>query len=266
MKKLTLFIFTLFIFGGCDLLDIEDEEFLSNEEVIEGLKTALSTGTDTAVSVLSVADGYFRDQAVKILLPQEAQSALDEVQSIMSGGGFEAIAVRTAYDLYLGPIIDDMVLALNRSAEDAADKAKPIFINAITGMSIVDGFEILNGNYSSDPGSMAAGDTSATHFLRVKTYNELFNAFQPDISASLNKNLIGNKSANSLWSDFVTGYDIVAQASSNLDPISEPDLGAYVTRKGLNGLFFKVAGEEEKIREDPFQYASDILERVFGSI
>ncbi len=152
--------------------------------------------------------------------------------------------------------IEDMVLKLNRAAEDAAKEATPIFVDAITEMTIQDAFAILNGP-----------DTSATHYLREKTFNNLQDAFQPKIATSLNKPLVAGISAAETWNTFTTLYNDIANSPfgqlAGLTAVNA-ELDAYVTTKGLYGLFVKVADEEKAIRNDPLARVTDILERVFG--
>lgn len=210
---------------------------LSNEEVIKGLKEALNVGTDTSVSVLNKLNGYYGDQAVKILLPPEAVVVYDQLNKIPGGSA----------------LLENTILAMNRAAEDAAKEATPIFVNAITGMTITDGFTILNG-----------ADTSATHYLKDKTYDPLFTAFQPKINASLSKPLVLGLSAETTYSNLIDAYNLASLNGILFDQIKTNSLSAHVTAKGLNGLFLKVSEQEIKIRKDPFAQVTDILKRVFG--
>lgn len=224
---------------------------LTNSEVIAGLREALRVGTDSSVSRLSATNGYFADAAVKILLPTEVQNQINAIESV---AGSNAL-VATAYNATVQPLVSDMILALNKSAEDAATKATPIFVDAITGITIEDGFDILNGT-----------DTAATSYLKGRTYTNLFDAFQPDIDQSLSKDLVSGLSANDLFSDYVSAYNTAAAIPfSGLNSISDVSLSEHVTTKGLDGLFLKVAEEEKNIRTDPISRVTDILERVFGN-
>jgi hypothetical protein len=131
-------------------------------------------------------------------------------------------------------------------------------------MSIQDGWSILKGNYKS------AGNRSATIYFKDKTEAELFRLFRPKIHTSLGKPLIGTTSANQLWDKFVNAYNVIVKSPANilmkLEPVEEPDLASYVTRNALDGLFAKVGDEEKKIRANPYNYASDLIEKVFGSV
>jgi hypothetical protein len=251
-------LFILAVFTACNpsaWQSILNDSQLTESEVVDGLKTALRVGTEEAVTIVSKPDGYFRDQAIRILLPEEANKALNTLREAPGG--------EQLYQSAIAPVVDDLVEAINRSAENAASQAAPIFKNAISEMTIGDAWEILNGNYKS------SGNRSATAYFRDKTYDPLTNLFKPDINQSLEKPLVNNLSANGLWNKFVKSYNAVAKSPANLlmrlEPLQEPDLAAYVTKKALDGLFIKVADEEAEIRRDPYQYANQILEKVFGN-
>ncbi len=224
---------------------------LTESEVANGLKQALAVGADSAVARVTKADGFFRDAAIRILLPPEAQQVIDRLNSTGTG--------RVIYQNTIAPVVDDLVRGLNRSAEDAAKKAGPIFTGAITSMTVRDAFGILNG-----------ADTSATAYLRGRTYEQLVAAFQPNISASLDKTLVGRESTNSLWTKFANTYNDVRRTPANLllnlPPMAESNLSAYVTRRGMDGLFVKVAEEERQIRKDPAARVTGLLKKVFGSL
>ncbi|MBS0000020.1 MAG: DUF4197 domain-containing protein [Cyclobacteriaceae bacterium] len=247
----------LIAFTACNVSSwqsILNNSQLTESEVVDGLKTALRIGTEKAVQVTSQKDGYFRDQAIRILLPEEASKALVTLREAPGG--------EQLYQSAVAPVVDDLVEALNRSAENAASQAAPIFKDAITGMTIGDAWDILNENYQN------AGNRSATVYFSDKTYDRLAQLFKPAIDQSLDKPVVNNISANNLWNKFVKSYDAIAKSPANLlmrlEPVKEPDLSMYVTSRALDGLFVKVADEEVKIRKDPYQYAIQILEKVFG--
>lgn len=222
---------------------------LSNEEIINGLKKALSVGTDTAVTITSKKDGYFGDQLLKILLPPEAKVVTDNISKVPFGQ----------------KLVDDAILSINRAAEDAATAAKPIFINAITSMSIKDGLTILQGkNPMAQNNSAAFDSTAATGFLKSTTYTALYTAFKPKINISLDKKLVGNISTNQAYGNLTNAFNKVAPFIGKEKVNS--DLSDYVTKKALDGLFLKVADEEKKIRKDPYKWAVDIIQKVFGSV
>lgn len=256
LAKLLLVVFITSCSTGSTLMQsiMYGDDGLSESEVIEGLKTALNIGTDKAVTLVSDPDGYLKDQAIKILLPQELNKLINDLRDAPGG--------EQIYNATIKPLIEDLIVAINRSASDAATKAIPIFKDAITEMTIQDGYSILKGDYKN------AGNSSATRYFQDKTSADLSNLFQPSIESSLNKPLIGNTSANTIWNKFLQAYNAVQKSPANflmnLDPVNEPDLSVYVTDKALDGLFVKIADEEKEIRDDPYKYANDIIKKVFG--
>jgi len=273
MKKTFLYGFILvsMIFGpGCaELMDIANQtlattntssgDSLTSSEIIEGLKTALLVGTDTSVAVTSRVNGYYKDEAIKILLPPEAQKIYENKDNVL----FRAAGIDKK--------LEDAIMALNRAAEDAASEAAPIFKSAIKGLSISDGYAILKGKnpaLASPPQEFDS--TAATGYLRSTTYTQLSMAFSPKINASLDKKLMGNYSPNQIWNTLTSTYNGVANKSFGLiEPVKTTDLGQYVTEKALDGLFYKVGTEEIEIRRNPGLWAKtavgNILQRVFGS-
>jgi hypothetical protein len=177
---------------------------LSNDEIISGLKEALNTGTNNAGQKLSAVDGFFKDAAIKVLMPEEAQKV-----------------EKTLRTMGMGKLVDDAILSMNRAAEDAAKSAAPIFISAIKGITIQDGVGILKG-----------GDFAATDYLKGKTTTSLTEAFRPVIEASLKK-----VNATQYWNTLFTTYNKVSLQKVN------PDLAAYVTEKALYGIFHQVSLE-----------------------
>jgi len=223
----------------CDKVD-DIISGLTEQDVVQGLKSALTVGTDTAVVQLNKVNGYFGNQLLKILLPEEASIIVDNIALIPGGQD----------------LIEELVLRMNRAAEDAAGGATPVFVNAITSMSFSDAFGILNGV-----------DSAATHYLREKTYGGLYSVFKPIIAESLSKPLIAGISANGAWENLTIPYNELANSLAgqilNLTPVNIR-LDDHVTRKGLNGLFIKIAEEEKAIRTDPLARVNDILRKVFG--
>jgi hypothetical protein len=199
---------------------------LSDAQVASGLKQALQVGTDNAVKATGRSDGYFRNQAIKILMPQELQT-------------FESGLRLVGY----GPQVDELILSMNRAAERAAPHAKRTFWDAITKMSFADARNILNG-----------GDTAATEYFKDKTTDELTTAFRPVVGQAMNevgvtrqyRELVGRTQAI----PFVTRETF--------------DIDEHVVRKALDGLFYVVGQEERKIRTDPAARVTDLLKEVFG--
>lgn len=229
MKKLRylLFLPLLALTVGCE--DLSDN--LSDEEVVAGLKEALRVGSDSSVTEAHKTDGYYGNALLRIAFPPEATNVMTTVSNITILG--QPVG-QTA--------VNGFVLKLNRAAEDAADEAGPIFLNAITNMTIMDGVNILMG-----------ADDAATRYLETNTYTSLKTAFRPDIVNSLNR--VGAQDA---WEEVTTMYNTV---SSN--PVNT-DLADYTTGKALDGLFVLVAGEELKIRKDPAARVTDLLQKVFA--
>lgn len=236
----------MFLFSCAELEQIARETMgsgqLTRSEIIQGLKEALIVGTDKAVETLGVTDGYFRNELVKIYLPPEADVIVDNLNKIP--GGQE--------------LVNDVLLRINRAAEDAATEAKPIFVNSIRQMTIPDAVEILNG-----------ADDAATTYLHRTTYDELFNLYKPRISNSLNKDLVGNISTAESWETLTSRWNTVAGSVvgqvAGFEKV-DVDLASYLTGKALDGLFIKIEQQEKLIREDPAARVTEILRRVFGSV
>lgn len=201
---------------------------LSNEDIVAGLKEALSVGAKNSANQLASVDGFFANAAIKVLMPPEAK----KVES----------ALRTAG---MGKLVDNAILSMNRAAEEASKSAAPIFVNAITSMSISDALNILKGS-----------DTAATGYLRGKTVAALTSAFRPVIDTALQKT-----SATSYWKTVFDAYNKLPTTFNKINP----DLAGYVTEKSLSGMFYQVTQEEQKIRKDPAARVTDILKKVFGS-
>ncbi len=215
---------------------------LTEGDVADGLKEALKVGANNSVDLLSMENGFFGDELLKIMLPSEAKIVTENLDLIPGGD----------------KLVEDAVLRLNRAAEDAVTEAAPIFVGAITSMTITDAFNILKGS-----------DDAATAYLKDKTFMQLKELFQPKVVNSLDKALIGNVSTNESWS-FLTGqYNTVAKSLvgslAGLQPI-DVSLDEYVTLKALDGLFIKVADEEKEIREDPLARVTPLLKKVFGEL
>jgi len=195
--------------------------------VASGLKEALSVGTKNAVGLLSGKDGYFANEAVKILLPENVRRVGDALR--MAGYQKE---------------VDAFVLSMNRAAEKAAPRAADIFAGAIREMSITDAQKILGG-----------GNTAATEYFKSKTAAQLFDAFKPDISKSMSE--VGVTRAYKAMTDRYTSMVPFAKMESL-------DLDRYVTNKSLDGLFYMVGQEETKIRTNPAARTTELLRKVFA--
>jgi len=245
-----------FSFTSCEDLFNGDEDGLTTEDVIEGLKTALEIGTDTATSVLGLVNGYYGNSLYKIPLPPEADIIVENLSRLDVGAD----------------LVEDVILGINRAAEDAARDAAPIFKDAITQMSLSDAWDILNGTNPAVNNKSAEGfdSTAATGYFKVTTYDALTNAYSPKINNALQKDLLDiNYSPYDMWEDLTGEYNKVASSIvgqlAGLTPVTT-DIGEYCTGKALDGLFHKVGEEEKKIRKNPFQWAVDIIQKVFGSV
>jgi len=222
----------IFFFTGCAELQQVASQYpgvggtLGNADIASGLKEALNNGITKQVSKLTVKDGFFKNQAVKILLPAELQKV-----------------DKTLRDLGMGSLADEGLKVLNRAAEDAVKEATPIFVNAVLSMTFTDAKNILLGN-----------DTSATTYLQKTTSSALYGKFNPVVKSSL-----GKVGADKVWANIITKYN-------NLPLVQDvnPDLNDYVTNKALDGVFKMVAVEEKDIRNNLAARTSDLLKRVFS--
>lgn len=220
---------------------LETNQALTQTEVVSGLKEALRVGSDSAAMKLAKLNGYYGDPAVKLLLPPEAAIITDNISRIPGGE----------------KLVEDLILRINRAAEDAAREAAPVFLNAIRQMTIQDAFTILKGE-----------NNAATQYLKANTFNELFNLYQPKLKSSLDKKLVAGVSANETWNNLTGQWNKVA--GSMVGQVAgfkkvEVQLDSYLTNKALDGIFLKLAEEEAEIRNDPAARVTEILKRVFGS-
>ncbi|MDP2156961.1 MAG: DUF4197 domain-containing protein [Nitrospirota bacterium] len=194
--------------------------------VASGLKEALSIGTENAVKSVSRIDGYFGNQTIKILMPENIQ----KVAQVMKKVGYQKE-------------VDDFILSMNRSAEKAAPMAVSFFVDAIKQMTFEDARKILNG-----------GDTAATEFFKSKTSDKIYTAFKPVVSSSMNE--VG---VTRSYKAMIGKYESVPFVDKQ-----SLDLDHYVTNKALDGLFIMVGEEERKIRKDPAARVTTLLKTVFG--
>ncbi|MCC5809771.1 MAG: DUF4197 domain-containing protein [Ectothiorhodospiraceae bacterium] len=222
----------ILLLGGCVLLPTESSERSSrsadngDSRVEAALREALRVGTDRTVAQTNRVDGYLADEAIRIALPQELQSASGRLRQ-----------------LGLGRQVDELEVAMNRAAEQAAAEARAIFVNAISDMRPRDVQAVFTG-----------GPDAATRYLRGQSESELRERYRPIVASRLNA---------------VNGYDYYRQLTQawNRLPLVQPlqtDLDAYVTEQALDGLFTVLAREEERIREDPVARTTQLLRDVFG--
>jgi len=199
---------------------------LTNDEVIRGLKEALNVGTNNSTASTSKMDGFYKNPLIMIPFPPEAEKVKN-----------------TVINLGMQKQVDEFVMTLNRAAEEASKEAAPVFLEAIKGMSISDGFSILKG-----------ADNAATDYLKNKTTTDLTVKFSPIIQRAIEKVQV-----TKYWNPVITTYNKVPGVEKQ-----NPNLEQYITIKALEGLFKLIAGEEKKIRTDPIARINDILKKVFG--
>ena len=204
---------------------------LTNDEVIKGLKEALSVGIKNSVDSTSITDGFLKNAAIRLPFPPDAIKVRDKAISLGMQGQ-----------------VDKFETTLNRAAEEAVKEALPIFKDAILNMSIQDGFAILKG-----------GEGAATRFLKDNTSEKLIAAFLPKVKEATSKVQL-----TSYWNPIITKYNAVTALTGG-EKIN-PDLDAYVTQLAIKGLFVIVEKEENKIRKNPGARVTDLLQKVFGSL
>ena len=198
----------------------------SGFNVASGLKQALEMGVSSGVDLLSKDGGYFKDQAVRILLPEELQKVDKTLRSVG-----------------LGSLADQGLKVLNEAAENAVSQAKPIFLSAIRNMTFTNAMNILKGD-----------NTAATTYLKNSTYSSLETAFAPKVQASLSE--VG---ADKVWENIINKYN----QRPLVKPV-EPNLTKYVTQQAINGLFVKVGDKEKEIRTNIAARTTPLLKSVFA--
>lgn len=232
MKNKILALAVVLSLSGCAELQQVASQYpgigqtLGNADIAMGLKEALNNGVTKQVTKLTVTDGFYKNAAVKILLPPELQK-VDK-------------ALR---DVGLSSLADEGLKVLNRAAEDAVKEAVPVFVTAIKSMTFADAKNILMGN-----------DDAATIYLQRTTSSQLYGKFNPIVKKSLSK--VG---ADKTWNQILTKYNTLPLVTK-----VNPDLNDYVTNEALKGVFTMVAVEEKDIRNNVAARTSDLLKRVFG--
>jgi hypothetical protein len=241
MKKSILLFFLFGIIIGVSKLNAQKNPFakeakkiikqnsggLTEKDAADGIKEALVNGTGNGLKILSNINGYFGNSEVKIPFPTEAK----EIETKLRAVG-------------LGNKVDEVVLSINRAAENAAKEAEPIFVTAIKNMSIKDAINIVKGE-----------NNAATQYLNKTSSAELNTKFQPVIKASLDK-----VAATKYWEELITTYNKIPLVKK-----LNPNLTEYATDKAINGLFIMIAKEELKIRKDPAARTSNLRKKVFGN-
>ena len=235
-RRIILGIFIIFLFCQYsqaafldvlkDTLNTVNSTKTSDSKIDLGLKEALNVGVKNSINYLGKNNGYFANQAVKILLPAEIQKA----EKVLRGVGF-------------GPQLDEFTLSMNRAAEKAAPLAADIFANAISEMSFDDANKILRG-----------GNNAATDYLKGKTYSKLLTLFEPEVRKTMGEYKVTQQ------------YDAITGKVQNLPLIGKAinlDVNQYVSGKALDGLFYMLAKEEADIRTNPKARVTSLLKEVF---
>lgn len=238
MKNVAIYILSFLIITSCtaqQLQQVQDavgdylneDTPLTSGDVASGLKEALVQGITKGSNNASQLDGYFKNPQIKIPFPPDAQNVADKLTAIGLGGE-----------------VDKFVMTLNRGAEAAAKEAKPIFVSAITSMTIEDAWSILKGE-----------PNSATEYLRKSTSDQLTGKFKPVMQNSLNE-----VNATKYYGDLVDKYNKIPFVQK-----ANPDLDDYATQLAIDGLFTLIAKEEANIRKDPLARTTDLLKKVFAN-
>jgi hypothetical protein len=231
MRKIALLFIIVYGFSSCAELQQVANQLpgvmeQGSLDISGGLKEALNNGINKQVVKLAAVDGFFKNEAVKILLP-------DELKKVD----------KTLRDIGMSKLADDGLRVLNRAAEDAVKEATPIFVDAIRRMSFNDAKNILMGN-----------ENAATAYLQSSTTNALYVKFNPVI-----KNSFAKVGADKVWTNIITKYNSVPLVKK-----VNPDLTDYTTNKALEGVFKMIAVEEKNIRTDLSSRSSDLLQKVFA--
>lgn len=231
MIKRVFILFIAFNLTACAELqnvinELPQTTGISNEDMAAGLRQALDLGIDKQVTKLTQTDGFYKNELVKILLPEELQKVDDALRKV----GLSSLA-------------DEGIKALNRAAEDAVKEATPIFVNAVKEITFNDAKNILLGN-----------DDAATQYLTSKTQTQLYDKFKPVIS-----NSFGKVGADQIWNNLITKYNNLP-LTSNVNP----DLTDYVTTEALKGVYTMIAVEEKEIRTKVSSRTTDLLKKVFA--
>jgi len=231
LRKLLVFIF-VFNFTACaELQQVVDQlpdgtPGISNTDIASGLRQALDLGIDKQVSKLTQKDGFFKNDLVKILLPEE----LKKVDKALR-------------DIGLSSLADEGLKVLNRAAEDAVGEATPIFVNAVKDITFTDAKNILLGS-----------DNAATQYLTGKTQTALYDKFHPVINKSFH-----DVGADQIWSNLITKYNTLPFTND-----VNTDLTSYVTKEALKGVYTMIAVEEKEIRNKISSRTTDLLKKVFA--
>jgi len=231
MKRILLCLLVFQLVGCAELQQVVNQlpqgtTGIGNAEIAQGLRDALNLGVEKQVNKLTLKDGFFRNELVKILLPEE----LKKVD-------------KTLRDVGLGNLADEGLRILNRAAEDAVKEATPIFVDAVKGITFNDAKQILLGN-----------DNAATSYLEQSTKVKLYDKFNPVI-----KNSFAKVGADQIWNNIITKYNKLPLTND-----VNPDLTDYTTQEALNGVYAMIAVEEKEIRTKIASRSTELLKKVFA--
>jgi len=231
MKRLVLFVLVLQLAGCAELQQVVNQlpqgtTGIGNDDIAQGLRDALNLGIEEQVKKLTSENGFYKNELVKILLPEELQKV-----------------DKTLRDIGLSSLADEGLRIINRAAEDAVGEATPIFVDAVKGITFNDAKQILMGN-----------DNAATQYLQQATKSQLYNKFNPIIKNSFQK--VG---ADQIWSNIITKYN-----SLPLTNDVNPDLTDYTTNEALEGVYTMIAVEEKEIRTKVSSRTTELLKKVFA--
>lgn len=231
MKFKVIVISICFFFFGCAELQqvvnqLPQGTAIGNDQIGNGLREALDFGIDKQVKKLTQEDGFFKNELVKIILPEELQKVDNSLRKIG-----------------LGNLADEGLKVLNRAAEDAVKEATPIFVDAVKNISFNDAKQILLGT-----------DDAATSYLKTTTETKLYDSFKPVINNSFSK--VG---ADQVWSNLINKYNTIPFVTK-----VSPDLTEYVTQEALKGVYTMIAVEEKEIRTKASSRTTDLLQKVFA--
>jgi hypothetical protein len=245
--RITIMILALLALTGCaelmkTLQTVSAVKQLTEADIVGGLKEALTVGARNAAGRLAAQDGYWGDPSVRIPLPDEAKVIVDNITKIPGGQ----------------QLIDNVMLSINRAAEDAAREVAPIFVSSVMQMTITDGYNILHG-----------ADNAATDYLRKTTRDDLYALYRPKISASTSKEIVAGVSAQDSWTTLTEKWNSVANSVAGrlagFKPVNT-DLDDFLTARALDGVFLKIEGEELKIRKEVGARVTPLLREVFGTL
>ena len=212
------------------LTEKNSKSSLSNEEIVKGLKEALTIGVEKGSNKASKVNGFLNNEAIRLPFPPDAQKVKE-----------------VCLKFRLNAKVEEFEETLNKAAEEACKTAATIFKNAVLNMSVKDGFQILKGE-----------DNAATNYLKEQTTNDLYTLFFPEVKKAIEKVKL-----TSYWEPLTKKYNQTTRLSGN-EPVNT-DLNKYVTEKAIEGIFHLIEIEEKAIRKDPLQRTSDLLKKVFGN-